>query len=209
MTEREALAVVAGIKRYQPYLAGNKFYIHTDHGSLSWLMRIKDPTGRLAHWALQLKQYHCDIIHHAGTSNGNANALSRHSYAVLLSVSPDSSVTLPLSALAPPCPPAATLHTLQHHDLDLAPIIQYLETAEVPIEDQAARSLLLQSDSYYLDGNGLLCHLWTPGKRHLQSLCSQGVIPASLHDEVISACHDTPTASHFSTHKTYEKIRCH
>ena len=215
-TEREALAVVAGVKRYQPYLAGNKFYIHTDHGSLSWLMRIKDPTGRLARWALQynfsrwalqLQQYNFEIIHRAGTSNGNADALSRRSYAAPLSVSQESSVTLPLSAIAPPCPPAATLHTIQRQDPDLAPIIQYLETAELPIEDQAARSLLLQIDSYYLDGNGLLCHLWTPGKRHLQSLCSQVVIPASLCHEVISACHDAPTASHFSTHKTYEKIR--
>ena len=34
-TEREALAVVDGIKRYQPYLSGKKFYVHTDHGSLS------------------------------------------------------------------------------------------------------------------------------------------------------------------------------
>eukprot|EP00795_Rhopilema_esculentum_P001442 gene1442-biopygen10090 len=43
-TEREALAVVDGVKHYQTYLAGGKFFIHTDHGSLSWLMRIKDPT---------------------------------------------------------------------------------------------------------------------------------------------------------------------
>ena len=206
-TEREALAVVDGVKRYQPYLAGNKFYIHTDHGSLSWLMRIKDPTGRLARWALQLQQYHFDIIHRAGTSNGNADALSRRSYVSLLSVSPAAQVTLPVSVIEPPCPPAATLHTLQRQDPDLAPIIQYLETSELPTEDKEARSLLLQIDSYYLDGNGLLCHLWTPGKRHLQALCSQIVIPASLRHEVISACHDSPTASHFSTHKTYDKIR--
>ena len=35
------------------------------------------------------------------------------------------------------------------------------------------------------------------------------MIPASLCHEVISASHDAPTASHFSTHKTYEKIRRH
>ena len=29
-TEREALAVVDGIKRYEPYLSGRKFYVHTD-----------------------------------------------------------------------------------------------------------------------------------------------------------------------------------
>ena len=56
-TEREALAVVEGIKRYQPYFSSHKFFVHTDHGSLSWLMNVKDPTGRLARWALQLQQY--------------------------------------------------------------------------------------------------------------------------------------------------------
>ena len=199
-TEREALAVVDCVKHYQPYLAGNRFYIHTDHGSLSWLMCITDPTGRLALWALQLQQYHFDIIHCAGTSNGNADALSRRSYDSLLSVSPVAQVMLPVSVIKPPCPPAATLHTLQHQDPDLAPLILYLETSELPTEDKEARSLHLQIDSYYLDGNGLLCHLWTPGKRHLQALCSQVIIPASLCHEVISACHDSPTASHFSTH---------
>ena len=169
-------------------------------------MHIKDPTGTLACWALQLQQYHFDIIHRAGTSNGKADALSRRSYVSLLSVSPAAQVTLPVSVIEPPCPPAAMLHTLQRQDPDLAPSIQYLETSEIPTEDKEARSLLLQIDSYYLDGNGLLCHLWTPGKCHLQVLCSQVVIPASLRHEVISACHDSPTASHFSTHKTYDKI---
>ena len=104
-----------GVKRYQPYLAGNKFYIHTDHGSLSWLMRIKDPTGRLARWALQLQQYHFDIIHRAATSNGNADILHR-SYVSLLSISPEVQITLSVSVIEPPCPPAAMLHTLQRQD---------------------------------------------------------------------------------------------
>ena len=202
MTEREALAVVNGVKRYLPYLAGNKLYIHTNHGSLSWLMRIKDPTGRLACWALQLQQYHFDIIHRADASNGNTDALSHRSYVSLLSVSPAAQVTLPASGIEPPCPPSAMLHTLQRKDLDLALLMQYLETSDLPTEDKEAHSLLLHIDSYYLDGNGLLCHLWTPGKQHLKALCSQVVIPASLHHEVISACHDSPIASHFSTHKT-------
>ena len=76
-TECEALAVVDGIKRYQPYLCGRKFYVHSDHGSLTWLMKVKDPTGRLARWALQLQQYEFEIIHRPGIQNGAADALSR------------------------------------------------------------------------------------------------------------------------------------
>ena len=62
-TEREALAVVDDINHYQPYLSCTKFYVHTDHGSISWLMKVKDPTGRLARWALHLQQYDFEIIH--------------------------------------------------------------------------------------------------------------------------------------------------
>ena len=47
-TEREALAVIFGIKKFEPYLYEKKFILHTDHHSLKWLMTISDPTGKLA-----------------------------------------------------------------------------------------------------------------------------------------------------------------
>ena len=67
--------------------------------------------------------------------------------------------------------------------------------------------MLLAIDSYYLNEHGILCHLWTPGKRRIQSLRSQVVIPAGLRREIPIACHDEPTAGHLSVLKTYEKIR--
>ena len=47
VTEREALAVVAGIKHFQHYLYGSKFTVFTDHNAVCWLMNIREPTGRL------------------------------------------------------------------------------------------------------------------------------------------------------------------
>ena len=146
-TEREALAVVDGVKHYQTYLAGGKFFIHTDHGSLSWLMRIKDPTGRLARWSLQLQQYDFEIIHRAGSSNGNADALSRRSYSDQPASSSNPHFSPPCVAVDLPCTEASSLHTLQRQDPDLSSIIRYLETSVLPIEDNQARSLLLQIDS--------------------------------------------------------------
>eukprot|EP00795_Rhopilema_esculentum_P005471 gene5471-biopygen457 len=206
-TEREALAVVDGIKKYEPYLSGKKFFVHTDHGSLSWLMRVKDPTGRLARWALRLQQYDFEIIHRPGVANGNADALSRRVYSASPSAHEVSSLDLPVAVVNHPCPPPSTLHKLQRQDKDLADIIQYLETSELPSSDNKARALLLSIDSFYLDEHGILCHLWTPGKRRAKSLCTQVVIPASLRHEILVSLHDDPTAGHLGSEKTYEKVR--
>ena len=212
-TEREALAVVDGIKRYQPYLTGQSFFVHTDHGSLSWLMKVKDPTGRLARWALQLQQYDFQIIHRSGSSNGNADALSRRPYSTpvnslssehLVSVA---DISVPLAVIDHPCPPPETLYKLQREDSNLIDIINYLESNELPSNDKQARSLLLSIDSFFLNERGILCHLWSPGKRRVQQLCVQVVIPASLRHEVLVACHDHCTASHLGITKTYDKIR--
>lgn len=207
-TEREALAVVDGIKRYQPYIFGQKFYVHTDHGSLSWLMNVKDPTGRLARWALQLQQHDFTIIHRPGPTNSNADALSRRLYDIPSGA--ESSVpplSLPIASILPPCPPPQSLHSLQRKDKDLSVIISYLESSQLPLNDVQARALLLMIDSFYLDHRGILCHLWTPGGRRVKSICSQVVIPASLRHDILVACHDDPTAGHLSTVKTYEKVR--
>ena len=212
-TEREALAVVDGIKCYQPYLTGQSFFVHTDHGSLAWLMKVKDPTGRLARWALQLKQYNFQVIHRSGSSNGNADALSRRPYPTPLNslsfehLVPVDTITVPFAALDHPCPPPETLYKLQREDSNLKDIIHYLESKELPSDDKTARSLVLSIDSFFLNEHGILCHLWSPGKRRVQRICVQVVIPASLRHEVLVACHDHCTASPLGITKTYEKIR--
>ena len=39
-TEREALALIEAIKKFQPYLHNRKFTVFSDHSSLRWLMNI-------------------------------------------------------------------------------------------------------------------------------------------------------------------------
>jgi len=49
----------------------------TDHNSLRWLHHFKNPTGRLARWALELLKYDYEIVHRKGALYHVLDALSR------------------------------------------------------------------------------------------------------------------------------------
>ncbi|KAK3104816.1 hypothetical protein FSP39_010929 [Pinctada imbricata] len=71
------LAVVFFIKHFRHYLSGREFILRTDHASLVWLHRFKEPDGQISRWLQQLGQYVFKIVHRAGKRHGNADALSR------------------------------------------------------------------------------------------------------------------------------------
>ena len=50
----------------------------SDCKALEWLKTARDPTGRLARWAMKFSPYHLIIQHRSDTSNLNADFLSRH-----------------------------------------------------------------------------------------------------------------------------------
>ena len=76
-TEKECLAVVDGIRHFSIYLTGTHFTVYTDHKCLQYLDKMKDVNGRLTRWSLLLQPYDFTVIHRAGTSNTNADGLSR------------------------------------------------------------------------------------------------------------------------------------
>ena len=51
--------------------------MRTDHSSLTWLLRFKEPQGQLARWIEELSQYNMVVKHRAAAKHGNADALSR------------------------------------------------------------------------------------------------------------------------------------
>ena len=195
-TEREELALVEGIKKFQPHLHDRRFVVYTDHSSLRWLMNVKDATGRLARWSLLLQQFNFDIVHRPGCQNRNADALSRRPY-------PDTN----LNALNQSDPEIDKIREKQQKDAALSEIMDYSQNDILPSNDAKARKILLRSDSFYISQDGLLYHLDRNQKRSTRDGFSRLVVPQSMKYEILSNVHNHVAGVHFGVHKTFQKLK--
>uniref|UniRef100_A0A3B4WDD1 Gypsy retrotransposon integrase-like protein 1 n=2 Tax=Seriola lalandi dorsalis TaxID=1841481 RepID=A0A3B4WDD1_SERLL len=76
-TRRELLAVVEFTSHFRQYLLGRSFTVRTDHSSLRWLTKLREPEGQLARWLEKLAEYDFQVLHRPGKFHQNADALSR------------------------------------------------------------------------------------------------------------------------------------
>ncbi|GFR65776.1 reverse transcriptase [Elysia marginata] len=75
--EREALALVFGVTKFQRFLTFKHFTLQSDHKPLSYLKSGAPKNVRLMRWALALQEFSFDIVHIPGSDNVHADALSR------------------------------------------------------------------------------------------------------------------------------------
>ena len=64
-------------RQFRHYLLGRVFTARTDHSSLTWLLKFKDPQGQLVRWIEELSQYHMVVQFRSASKHANADALSR------------------------------------------------------------------------------------------------------------------------------------
>ena len=64
------------MKQFRHCLLGRTFQLMIDHAPLQWLGEQKKE-GLLFQWALAMQEFNIEIVYRRGTSNGNADALSR------------------------------------------------------------------------------------------------------------------------------------
>jgi hypothetical protein len=75
--EKECLAVVWAVQKFQPFLYGQTFVLETDHKPLDYLQKAKVANGRLMRWSLLLQAYSFVVRVIPGSQNVGADYLSR------------------------------------------------------------------------------------------------------------------------------------
>ncbi|GBL61171.1 Transposon Ty3-I Gag-Pol polyprotein, partial [Araneus ventricosus] len=179
-TEKECLAVVWAISKFRPYLFGRPFTVVTDHHSLCWLANLKDPSGRLARWALRLQEYDINIVYKSGRKHSDADSLSRKP--LFESVVENCDEIPSLAAIT-------DYRKEQLKDKHLKSIIRTLEKGD-------------GYQSYQMRNNVLYKRNYDPmGQQWLL------VIPKQLRHDVLKSLHDAPTSGHLGFAKTYDRIR--
>ncbi|GBN43808.1 Retrovirus-related Pol polyprotein from transposon 412, partial [Araneus ventricosus] len=179
-TERECLAAVWAIMKFRPYLFGKSFTIITDHHSLCWLANLKDPSGRLARWALRLQEYDITISYKSGKKHQDADSLSRNPIE-------DGTISEEIGALST----ILNLGQEQRKDSEISNTIQTCQ------ESKKSN----RSDLHLIDGTLYKRNFDPSGKRWLP------VIPKHLRLDLVRHFHDAPTAGHLGFIKTYDRLR--
>ena len=80
--DKEALAIIFGVKKFHHYLFGRYFTICSDHKPFQHLFNENRlipslASARIQRWALALSAYEYNIVYKSGNSNANADLLSR------------------------------------------------------------------------------------------------------------------------------------
>ena len=138
-TEKELLAVVYALDKFQAYLVGSDIVIFTDHSALKYLMTKQNAKARLIRWVLLLQEFNFQIKYKKGIENVVADHLSR--------------LTIAHDTHSPPINDEFPKESLMH--LEKAPwcahIANFLATGEIPSDwkEQDRKYFLEKIHSYY------------------------------------------------------------
>ena len=184
VTEKELLSILWAIKKFRPYIEGYHFTIITDHFALKWINNLKNPSGRLARWGLQLQEYSFSVIHRRGALHKVPDALSRI---------PETTALVEEKL---------NLVTHLNFDWDQVQDTWYLHRKKQVQENPD------KWPDWKLEGNKLFHYRLDQLGKVLEDSVDHWklVIPLELQDRVIFENHDNPMAGHLGILKTFLRV---
>lgn len=178
VTEKECLAVIWSVEKLRHYLEGVHFTVITDHHSLLWLHRLKDPQGRLARWALRLQPYDFTLIHRPGKDHVVPDFLSR-------------SVPVAVDAI----------ETVNEDSFSFT-TDKWYKAMFSRLEEHPHKF-----PTWRVENNMLYKYVKSsPSELAAPSSSWKRVVPKDKRREVLLRCHDIPAAGHIGIFKTYWKV---
>jgi hypothetical protein len=75
--EKEMMAILHALNKWNPYLIGRHFKVKTDHDSLKYFLEQRLSLEEQQKWVTKILGYDFEIVYKKGKKNVVANALSR------------------------------------------------------------------------------------------------------------------------------------
>lgn len=183
-TEKECLALVWSLKKFRPYLEGYHFTAVTDHSALKWLLKLPEPTGRLARWIMEIQQYDFEVKYRKGVLNRVADALSRQ----------------------PEDLAAADVHTQPDNTVDRAGGDVVLQPRPADWYEEMLAKVRASPNKYshHCIKSGKLFKTKSGKRKDGASwrLC----VPRDQYNDVLRESHDLATAGHLGVKKTLARV---
>ncbi|GFU81992.1 retrovirus-related Pol polyprotein from transposon 17.6 [Trichonephila clavipes] len=178
-TVLEFFAIYTALNFFRPFLLGRKFKVFTDHKPLAGFFSNKNPSSKILRWKLPLEEFNYDIHYIRGSLNSVADHLSRCINNITIAL-PDSKDLIKTQ-----------------HDPVLSPIIQKIDQNDVSP----------QVSNYFINGEGLLCHLSKHPSRSPRSNTTrkQVCIPHCLKARILESVH-SEYGGHLKFFKTYHRL---
>lgn len=200
-TERELLALVWATAHFKCYLANTHFTIYTDHAPLTFVLKIRDPTSRIARWICTLSDFDYSIEYIQGKFNGVADFLSRYVQNIDMvncvqnvnNVNNNSSIILESQSDL-----VEKIRRGQKSDKKCAEIIDKLDK-NVNIAPTYLK--------FYFHEDLLVCE--DVRESILINKSRKLVVPLQIVPEIFTLTHDSLAGCHQGYNKTIERIREH
>lgn len=188
VTEQECLAAVFAVHKFRPYIYGRPFTIVTDHHALCWLVNLRDPSGRLARWALRMQEYDFVISYKSGRRHTDADCLSRLPLTTTTECDEDN-VDDCFALISCTFPDSMTFTAEQENGISLEPLFVAASRPRATGRF-CVRDGLLYKTNYSAKGARFLL-----------------VVPQSLRADILRAMHDDATSGHLGFIRTLNQTQ--